>query len=144
MGVRRWVIWIVAVLVVWMGGYAWLTRDPDAIAYRETCVQSAQSALDGLVTARMSTDDGLLPTYRTAMNDDAQKLIEQARGQLGATVPPDERSRLRRDTLVPMLDQSEALYAELMKAESGGDVAGVTRRITALERQLSDFVDGNR
>jgi hypothetical protein len=141
---RRWVIWIVAVLVVWMGGYAWLTREPDATAYRQTCVQAAQGALDGLVTARMSTDDGLLPPYRSAMDDDAQKLIEQARGQLGAAVPPDERSQRRRDTLIPLLDQSEALHAQLAKAESPGDVADVTARITALEKQLRDFVDGNR
>jgi len=147
MAARRWSIVIVVVLAVWMGGYALLSRDPDAVAYRESCVQSAQSTLDGLGTARMATDDGLLSSYRTALDDDAQKLIAQARGQIAGQVPPDSRSAQRRDALLPLLDEAERAYADLMRSQADHDGAArqrATDRIRTLEDQLRDFVDGNR
>lgn len=130
MGARRWIIAIVVVLGVWMGGYAFLTRSPDATAYREMCVQSAQSALDGLATARLANDDGLLPPFRKSLNDDAQKLVEQARSQLTAAAPPDQASARRRDTLVPLLDEAQRA------ATTGGD--------QQLEAKLREFIQGNR
>lgn len=134
---RNWAIAIAAILVVWAGGYAFMTRAPDATAYREMCVQSAQSALDGLATARMSTDEGLLSPYRTSMSDDAQKLIAQARSQMTGQTPPDERSAQRRDTLIPLLDQAERAFEDLQAGGGGG-------HLTELERQLRAFIDGNR
>jgi len=147
MAARRWSIAIVAVLALWMGGYALLARDPDAVAYRESCVQSAQSTLDGLGTARIATDDGLLSSYRTALDDDAQKLIVQARGQVAGLVPPDSRSVQRRDALLPLLDESERAYADLMRSQTDHDSAAqqrATERIRTLEDQLRAFIDGNR
>jgi hypothetical protein len=144
MATRKWVVAIATVVAVWMGGYIFLSRDPDATAYRELCLQSAQSALDGLGTARLATDDGLLPTYQTALNDDAQKLIERARSQVVGQVPPDEPSTRRRDTLVPLLDRAERLYEDLEGARTADGVRSVTDRMATLERQLRDFIDGNR
>jgi hypothetical protein len=135
------------VLVVWTAGYAFLTRDPDATAYRELCVQSAQNALDGLGTARMAADDGLIATYQTAMTDDAGQLIGQARSQLTATVPPDDRSGRLRDTLVPLVDRSERLYEDLVRSQAAGDEPAeraVIGRMADLQDQLRDFIDGNR
>ena len=140
----KWVVTIVAVLAVWMGGYAFLTRQPDDTAYREMCVQSAQNALDGLGTARMGTDSGLFPTFQTSLDGDAQKLIQQARSGIVAQIPPDEASARRRDTLVPMLDQADRLYEDLATARSDADRRAVSGRMIELEGRLRDFIDGNR
>jgi hypothetical protein len=147
MSVRRWTITILVILAVWMGGYAFLTRDPDTVAYREMCVQSAQSALDGLGTARMAADGDLLSPYRTSLDKDAQKQIGGARTQIAGQVPPDERSTARRDTLMPLLDQAETAYADLIRAQADEDEGGQHKaldQIRALEDQLRDFIDGNR
>jgi hypothetical protein len=147
MAARRWTIVILTVLAVWMGGYAFLARDPDAVAYREMCVRSAQSALDGLGTARTATDAHLLGTYHTALNDDAQKLIAGSRSEIAGEVPPDERAAARRDTLMPMLDRAERLYEDLLRAQSDGDAGAQQQAVgqmRALEDQLRDFIDGNR
>lgn len=144
---RKGIAALVAVVAVWMGGYAFLSRAPDATAYRELCVQSAQSALDGLSTARLSTGRGLLDTYQTVLSDDGRKLIGQARTQLAGQVPPDDRSARRRDALMPLLDQAERIYADLENARSDGDeqaVRDAVARSTAIEQQLRGFVDGNR
>lgn len=61
---RKWIATLVVVVALWMGGYAFVSRDPDATAYRELCVQSAQSALDGLSTVRLSTDRGAVVARR--------------------------------------------------------------------------------
>jgi hypothetical protein len=144
MTTRKWVVTIVAVLAVWMGGYAFLARDPDATAYRELCVTSAQGALDGLGTARLATDSGVLPTVKTSLDGDAQKLIQQARSAVVGQIPPDRPSARRRDTLVPLLDQAERLYEDLATARTDADVRAVTGRMAELEGRLRDFVDGNR
>jgi hypothetical protein len=129
---------ILVILACWMGGYAFLARDPDTTAYREICVQSAQGALDGLGTARMATDDGVFGTSRTALMDDAQKLIGQARGAMAGQVPPDEASTQRRDALVPLLDQAEKIYEDLANDRADAQA------LQPVEQQLRDFIDGNR
>jgi hypothetical protein len=136
--VRKLVAAILVILAFWMGGYAFFARDPDATAYRETCVQSAQGALDGLGTARMATHDQVFGTYRTAMMDDAQKLIGQARGAMAGRVPPDEASIRRRDALVPLLDQAEKIYEDLANDRADAQA------LQPVEQQLRDFIDGNR
>jgi hypothetical protein len=144
---RKWIATIGALVILWMGGYACLSRDPDATAYRELCVQSAQSALDGLSTARLSTDRGLLDTYQTSLSHDARQLIGQARTQLAGQVPPDGRSARRRDDLMPLLDQAERIYADLDKGRGDGDeqaVRDAAARSAATEEQLRRFIDGNR
>jgi hypothetical protein len=85
----------------------------------------------------MATDDGLMSTYQTAMDDDAGNLIAQARSQVAGQIPPDERSALRRDTLIPLLDQAERAFEDL---QAGGDAG----QVTEVEKQLRAFIDGNR
>lgn len=138
MSVRKWVIAVAVVLACWMGGYAFHTRAPDATAYRELCVQSAQGALDGLGTARLASDDGSFGTYRKAMLGDAQELIGQARSGMAGQAPPDEQSAKRRDTLVPLLDRAERAYEDFVNDRV--DAAA----LEPIEAQLRAFIDGNR
>ena len=148
---RRWVAVIAAVLAVWMGGYAFLTRSPDATAYRELCVQAAQDALDGLGTARLSAgpvgDPELVGTYTTSMLDDAQKLIGGARASLAGPVPPDVASARLRDKVTPLLDRAERGYQDLAMARAEGDTNAqyaAAQRMQPTEDQLRAFVERYR
>jgi hypothetical protein len=129
---------ILVVLACWMGGYAFVARDPDATAYREICVQSAQEALDGLGTAGLASHDRSFGTYQTAMQDDAQKLISQARSAMTEPAPPDAASTRRRDALIPLLDEAAKGYEDFVNHRTDA------RGLEPIERQLRDFIDGNR
>lgn len=144
MAARRWGVAIVAVLAIWMGGYALLSRDPDPVGYREMSVRSAQDALDGLGTARLATDDGLLSAYQAALKEDARTLIAQARSQVAVVTPPDSRSARRRETLLPLLDEAEQAYLDLAAAGTVDAERQVAERVTVLEGKLRAFIEGNR
>lgn len=144
MAVRRWVIGIVAVLAIWVGGYALLSRDPDTVAYREMCVRSAQSAVDGLGTARLATDDGLPAAYQKVLKDDARTLIAQARSEIAVVTPPDSASARRRETLLPLLNEAEQAYLDLTRARTADTERQAAQHMAALAELLRAFIEGNR
>lgn len=151
MRLRRWIISIAVVLAVWMAGYAFLSRSPDATAYRQTCVQAAQDAVDGLGTTRWSADAQgdrqLWGTYATANIEDARKMVRTARSSLAAQTPPDDASARLRDEVLPLLDQAERVFEELDAARSQGDTPAqyaAARKMQPIIDALRSFIDKTR
>lgn len=127
---------VLAVLVVaWMAGYAYLSRGLDATAYRELCVKSAQSALDGLDLARRATAADLPGPYTTAVLGDAQTMIQASRSTIAGQPPPDEVSKSRQAALLPLLDQAERAFEETDR-QSAPDTED-------LEEQLRAYIADN-
>jgi hypothetical protein len=146
---NRWVIALVAALAVWIVGYSLTHREPDPVAYRTVCVNAAQSALDGLVTAGTvsSEQQRLIDTYVTGTMNDAGGLLTKASTQLPGLTPPDQHSSELRDELTPLLTAANGLYGDAMRARGNGDAAGeqaAVARFGPIERKLQDFIDRNR
>jgi hypothetical protein len=149
--VRKGALVVTLLIAVWMVGYMVLDRAPDATAYRTLCVHAAQSALDGLATARLVADEhgeaSTLSTTATAMLDDASELLGEAASTLGGVEPPDDASVALRDQVTPLLAEANRVYGDVALARAEGDRAGwhaAVARIAPLEEQLRAFIEGHR
>jgi hypothetical protein len=134
-----------------MVGYTLLARAPDDTAYRTLSVRAAQSALDGLETARLVTDargQAKVPsTTATSLLDDAGTLIEDGQSTVAGVAPPDASSVALRDELAPLLAEANAVYGDVTLARALNNRTAwrtALARIEPLAEKLRVFVERHR
>jgi len=149
--VRRGVVLGILLIAAWMVGYTVLGRAPDDTAYRTLCVRAAQSALDGLETARLVADErgeAKVPaTTATSILRNVGDLIGEAQSTLAGVEPPDQKSIALRDEVTPLLAQANDIYGDLTLARALNDRAAwraAVARIEPLADTLRSFVERHR
>jgi len=149
--VRRGVVLGILLLAAWMVGYAVLGRAPDATAYRTMSVRAAQSALDGLETARLVADErgeAKVPAATaTSILRNVGELIGEGQSTLAGIDPPDQRSIALRDEVTPLLAQANDVYGDLTLARALNDRAAwraAVARIEPLAKELRAFIERHR